>query len=187
MFEKTLDVFEQMPFSPDDIISIILFKTCTQLSNERALKLGKNVFNQLPKKFYKNSALITSTLHMLMNFGDTTNAEKLFNDIDRKNIFYYGAMMDGYNINNEPEKCLKIFNQMQQNDIVPNVVIITLALGACSQIGSFSLCRSIVDQIPSYLLNNHRLQNTLIDAWVSSYLIEKIFFMFYHSSRQKLV
>ena len=95
MFEKTLDIFEQMPFRSNEIILIILFKTCSQLINERTLKLGRQYLNQMPKEFYKNSALLTSALHMLTKFGDITNAEKLFTRINMKDIISYGTMMQG--------------------------------------------------------------------------------------------
>src|SRR5439155_2533165 len=119
----------------DEIILIILFKTSSQLPNERAFKLCKIAFNQMPKKFYKNPSMVTSTLNMLMKFNDVTNAEKLFNEIEIKDVINYGAIMNGYNINNQPEKCLELFNQMPQKGILPDEITFLLALDACSRIG----------------------------------------------------
>ncbi|CAF1365864.1 unnamed protein product [Adineta steineri] len=165
MFEKTLNIFEEMPFHPNRVILIILFKTCSQLVNDRALKLATKIYNQMSKKYFQDSTLLTSILHMFMKYSHINNAEKVFKQIQMKNLIHYGAMINGYNINNQPEKCLKLFKELKEKNLEITEPILIMVLHACSQIGLLDICQTIFNQIPSHLLNNHRLQNTLIDMW----------------------
>ena len=95
MFEKTLDIFEQMPFCPDEVVLIILFKTCAQLADERALKIKKKFLDQMPKLLTNKTGAVNSFLHMLMTFGDISNAENIFIQMKTKDITTYGVMMRG--------------------------------------------------------------------------------------------
>ncbi|CAF3993336.1 unnamed protein product, partial [Rotaria sp. Silwood1] len=82
-----------MPFKPNEIILTILFKICSEFTNEQTFQLAKNMFNEMPKIFYKNSALCNSYIHMLMKFGEISNAENIFSQIKKKDIIHYGVMM----------------------------------------------------------------------------------------------
>ena len=95
MPEKTLDVYEQMPFSPNEVILSILFKACAQLADERALKIKKKFLDQMPTLLTNSTGALNSFLHMLMTFGDISNAERIFTQMKTKNIFTYGVMMQG--------------------------------------------------------------------------------------------
>jgi pentatricopeptide repeat protein len=168
MSERALDLFEKMNLNPDDVTYTIVFSACAQLVNDRAIKVGEKLLNQIPNHFRNNNTLMTSAIHMLFKFGDVKRAEDVFESMNNKGIISYGVMMKGYNINNEPTKCLNLFQIMKQENIVPNDTIFNLVIGACSQIGMFSLCKLIVDQIPSNSLNELYISNSLVDMWVSN-------------------
>jgi pentatricopeptide repeat protein len=167
MPEKALDLFEQITISPNDVIYTMVFSACAQLGDDRAMQIGKRLLDQVPNSFQNNNRILTSSIHMLMKFGDVKRAEQVFQMV-KKDIVTYGAMMKGYNVNNESLKCLKQFEGMKQQDIVPNDVIFNIVIGACSRIGMFSLCQSIVDQIPLHFYEKQHINNSLIDMWVSS-------------------
>jgi pentatricopeptide repeat protein len=166
MSEKALDLFEEMPFNPNDVIYTIIFNACAQLANDRAMGIGKKLLDQMPDSFRNNNIILNSVIHMLMKFGDVNNAEHIFELIKKKDIVTYISMMNGYNVNNESLKCLQHFEEMKQQDIVPNEVIFNILITACSRIGMFSICESIVDQIPPHFYDKHHINNSLIDMWV---------------------
>jgi pentatricopeptide repeat protein len=166
MFEKTLDLFEEMSFNADEAIRTIVFQACSNLLNDRSKKIGKKLLQQMRNNL-DNDRIPTSAIEMLMKFGDVKSAEDLFREMTTKDIFTYGVMIDGYNQNNQPFKSLKLFEEMKQQRIIPNEIIFNLLVGACAQLGMRSRCQSIVDQIPSNFRNNRYLQNSLIDMWVS--------------------
>src|SRR5689334_10019518 len=100
MCDKTLDLFEQIALNLNDVTYTIVFNACAQLSNDRARTIGKKLLDQIPKHFQNDNVVLTSAIDMLMRFGDVTGAEHLFQIIKKKYIITYGAMMNGYNINN---------------------------------------------------------------------------------------
>ncbi|CAF3568934.1 unnamed protein product [Rotaria sp. Silwood1] len=180
LYEKALNIFKQMPFKPNEIILIILFKICSEFTNEQTFQLAKNMFNEMPKIFYEKLSLINSYIHMLMKFGEISDSEKLFFLIENKDTTSYTVMMNGYNMNNKPEECLKIFKQMQEKNIVADEITYIIILNACSQIGLLSIYEPIVNKIPSNLLKHHRLQAILIDMWGKVGHVDKALKIFEH-------
>ncbi|CAF3062288.1 unnamed protein product, partial [Rotaria sp. Silwood2] len=144
------------------------------------------MFDEMPKTFYRKSALLNSYLHMLITFGEISNAEKFFTQIEINDSINYRVMMNGYNMNNRPEQCLNFFRQMQQKNIVADELTFTIILSACSQIGLLSICEPIVDKIPSNILNHHRLQITLIDMWMLGY-VDKALKIFEHVQKPNVM
>jgi len=167
MSDKALDLFEQISPDHDNFIYSIVFNACAQLKNDRAKKVGKKVLDQILNKSVTNNVVLNSAIHMLMSFGDVKSAEQLFESIKKNNVVSYGVMMKGYNLNNNPLKCLKLFEKMKKQDIIPDEITFSLLINACSQFSMLSRCQSIVAQIPSYLYNNQLICNALIDMWVS--------------------
>ena len=167
MTEKALDLFERMPLAPDNVVYTIVLNACAQLANDRAKIIGKKLVDQMLNKFQHDSYLDSSAIHMLMKFGDVTGAEALFEMIKKKNTVLYGAMMKGYNINNDPLQSLYLFHEMKRQNIKPDEIIFVLLIGACSQIGMLSICQSIVAQIPAHFYKKNHIINSLIDMWAS--------------------
>jgi len=166
MCEKALDLFEQTPVNSDVTYSII-FKACTQLKNDRGKNVGEKLLDQILNKPVTNQVVLCSAIQMLMSFGDVTRAEYSFELIKEKDAVSYNAMMNGYNLNNEPLKCLKLFEEMKQQDVVPDEITFILLIGACSQIAILPVCQSVVAKIPLHLYNEQRIGTALIDMWAS--------------------
>jgi hypothetical protein len=94
MPEKALDLFEQMHIDPEDATYAMVFSACAQLSDDRALRTGKQLLDKMPNTFLNNNVILNSAIHMLMKFGDVERAEHIFQMVN-KNIVTYGAMIKG--------------------------------------------------------------------------------------------
>ncbi|CAF1553200.1 unnamed protein product, partial [Rotaria sordida] len=151
MNDKALDLFEQMPLNPNNVIHIIVFNACAQILNDRGEEIGRKLLDQIPKHFHNDNALLNSAIDMLMKFDDVQSAEKLFRTIKKKNIVTFGAMMNGYNINNEPFKCLQLLEEIKQHGFILDECVSAILINACARLGVISTCQSVIDQIPSYL------------------------------------
>jgi pentatricopeptide repeat protein len=165
--EKALDLFDQVSSMLNAKLYTIMYSTCAALSDDRAIKLGKQLLHNMPKMFEVDSIVMGSAIHMLMRFGEVQEAECLFSQIKQPNAASYGAMMNGYNLNSEPRKCLKLFEEAKRQKIKLDERIYASLVGAYSRIGMISMCRNIVEQIPKESLNSHQVNNSLIDMWVS--------------------
>ncbi|CAF4969389.1 unnamed protein product [Rotaria sp. Silwood1] len=176
-YEKVFDLYEEMNIKPDDIIYIIVLNACAGLSNYRAMNIGKQILQKICNKWQNNKIILTSGIDMLMNFGNVNDAENLFRSIQKKDIIAYGAMMNGYNMNNQLLKCFELFEELKQN-LVPDEIIFNILIGTCAQIGLLSRCKFIFNQIPLHMQHQQRIQNALINMWGKSGSIDKAYDVF---------
>ncbi|CAF1650844.1 unnamed protein product, partial [Rotaria magnacalcarata] len=165
MFEKALDLFEQIDIELDDVTYTIVFNACAKLCNDRAMKIGKKLLAKMPENYRNNNIISTSAIDMLMKFGDVESAERFFRSIKAKGADIHGALMNGYNLNGESWKCFKIFEEMKEKNIIPDEIGWNILIGACSKSGMLHHCQYIVNQIPLNIQNKIRIQTGLIDMW----------------------
>ncbi|CAF2112326.1 unnamed protein product [Rotaria magnacalcarata] len=173
MTEKVFDLLDEMEIKPDSFTLAILFKACAELANDRAIKIGRKLLDEMPENYRNNNAVLNSAMHMLMKFGDMQSAERIFRLNKRKDIITYGALMKGNNLNDESSKCFKILEEMRHEGIVPNVFTWNILIGACSQIGMIHRCEYIIDRIPLDIQSKRQIQNSLIDMWGKCGSVEK--------------
>jgi pentatricopeptide repeat protein len=145
----------------------IMYTACAALGNAKAIELGTQLIRQMPTGFLDNSIVMGSAIHMLMRFGEVQEAERLFSQMKKRDATSYGVMMNGYNINSEPRKCLKLFEEAKRQKIKLDERVYASLVGAHSRIGMISMCREVVKQISTEALNSSRVQNCLIDMWVT--------------------
>ena len=101
MADRTLDLFEQMSVNPNNIIHTIVFNACAQLANERSIRIGKELLNQISHVLPTDNVLSNSAVHMLMRFRDIQDAERVFELIKEKTVVTYGAMMQGNDVSSQ--------------------------------------------------------------------------------------
>ena len=166
--ERTLDLFEEISCRADDTIRTVAFSACADLCNDRAVRMGKKLLDQLSGDSSDKVVLINSAIHMLMTFGEVALAERHFSRITEHDAYTFGVMMNGYNMNEAPHKCLTLFQQLKQKSIACNDAIHISLISACAQIGIRSICRRTVDQIHLPANSNPMLKNCLIDMWAST-------------------
>jgi hypothetical protein len=192
--EKAIDLYHQIR-TPNDIILILFFTACADLRTPEALKSVMTVFSTLPKSSLSNPLLLTSLLDALMKCGDVRSAELFFDRSTRKVLSMYGAMMkgitelndcslrcslSGYTLNEMAIKAVKLFYEIEEkrserpmspeknnahveSDWIPYLCVVN----ALSKIGDLSMSEAIAAKIPPSFLRILRLQNALIDMWVS--------------------
>lgn len=162
MPERAIELFEHVD-KADVIIYTIFFNACAQLANDKGLTLGKKVFSRLPTQFRQSPKILSAIFNLYVQCADVPSAEELFGRLDC-DVISYGSLMKLFNNDGQPEKTLRLFEQMKdEGKITPNEIIFTLLLGACSQIGDLSLAEQIAAQIP---FRNTFIDVSLIDLWV---------------------
>jgi pentatricopeptide repeat protein len=73
-----------------------------------------------------------------MKFGDVQYAENLFQKIKKKDIVTYGAMMNGFNINNKSLKCLQLLEEIKQHGLILNETVSIILINACARLSMLS-------------------------------------------------
>ncbi|CAF3240268.1 unnamed protein product [Rotaria socialis] len=161
--QRAIDLFFQIK-KPSKAILRIFFNACAQLQTENALTVGKNVFDQLAIDSNESKDVLNMALNIFIKCGDLKSAECLFNRIDRT-IICYGSMMKLYNIKDQPEKTLELFQRMKQETLIPDEICYVLLIDALSKIGDLSLGQSFLCGMPKHFLSNSWIQVALIDIW----------------------
>ncbi|CAF2089829.1 unnamed protein product [Rotaria magnacalcarata] len=95
MAGKVLDLFDEMKIEPNHFTLSILFNACAVLNNNRAMRTGKKLLDEMPENYRNHNAISTSAINMLMKFGDVETAQRIFRSIKVKDIISYNAMMKG--------------------------------------------------------------------------------------------
>jgi pentatricopeptide repeat protein len=165
--EKALDLFPEATSMLDSKLYTIMYSTCAALSDDRAIAMGQQLLRSMPKMLQDDPIAMGSAIHMLMKFGEVQEAEGLFSQIKQPNAAVYGVMMNGYNMNSELRKCLRLFEEAKRQIVKIDERIYVSLIGAYSRIGMLSMCQEVVGQISTEALNSSRVQNSLIDMWVS--------------------
>ncbi|CAF2852964.1 unnamed protein product [Rotaria sp. Silwood2] len=174
---KAIDIFNKIK-NPDQVVVIVLFNACAQLQNDKALNVIKKVFQEIPRDFHLNPRILTSLFDALIKCNDCSSAEIIFSKMKKKTTESYGNVMSGFNKENNPEKTYYLFNQMKIDGIERNFVIFLCVIKALSQIGDYSRCQLVIEQIPKSFINNNQIQNALVDMWGKTGYVdqaEKIF------------
>ncbi|CAF0973415.1 unnamed protein product [Rotaria sordida] len=173
MPEKALDLFEQIELNLNNFAYTIVFNACAELANDRAMKIGRKLLDEMPENLRNDNVVLNSAIHMLMKFGDIQNAENVFQSIKKKDTSTYGALMNGYNMNGLSRKCFKILEEMLEENIFPDEIIWNILIGACSKIRLLRRCQYIINQIPLEIQNKKPIQISLIHMWGKCASIEK--------------
>lgn len=155
-----------MSLEPDAVLLTILFDACAGLLNEQAKLRGRKALEHLPRAFLADDLLMISAIGMLMKFGDVAQAEELFSHVPHPSLVLVGVMLNGYKVNNQPKKCLKLVQQLVQRNMVPDEPIALLLVNACSKIRLRPTCRRMMQLIPEHLQKEPRMISSMIDMWV---------------------
>lgn len=84
-----------MKIKPNEFNFTVLFNACGVVGSDRAKKIGKKLFDEMPDGYRNNIIVLNSAIDMLMKFSDVQSAEEVFKSMKTKDIFTYGAMMKG--------------------------------------------------------------------------------------------
>ena len=170
MPEKVLELYPQMNVELNPVISTLLFNACAKLTTPQAIELGEKVLTRMPHSYFSNTIVIGSAIDMLMRFRQVPRAEDLFSRMKKRDVSTYGVMIHGFYLNEQPHRCLQLFHVLQQQRMPIDESISMSMVGACSQLGIQSTCRSVVDQLPMRLKESIRVKTAMVSMWVGIFL-----------------
>ncbi|OVA16362.1 Pentatricopeptide repeat [Macleaya cordata] len=115
----------------DKVSFKIVLPACSQL---RAIRLGKSVHAHIIiSGFSSDLILVTAVLHMYAKCGNLEIAEKIFEELQQKDVVSWNAMISGYSKTGQLEMVLKFFHRMQvESSVSPSFVTVLVTLQACA-------------------------------------------------------
>ncbi|XVE66671.1 hypothetical protein DITRI_Ditri08aG0097100 [Diplodiscus trichospermus] len=137
VFQLLGEFWEEEATIPDGLVLMSVLGACALLA---ALDLGKQTHGyilrvgiEMDEKFF------SSMIDMYSKCGDIAYAEKMFQKVNVKDSVIYNVMMAGYAHHGHESKVFRLFEEMLQQGIRPDVVTFVALLSACRHCGLVEL------------------------------------------------
>ncbi|KAJ8900310.1 hypothetical protein K2173_024950 [Erythroxylum novogranatense] len=134
---EALKLFREMQltssFEPDEVTIVSILPAIADLG---ALELGRWVHKYVcSKKLDRTTNVCTALVDMYAKCGEVSKARKIFDEMARKEIITWNALINGLAINGRANEALEVFFEMQREGIKPNDVTMLAVLSACNHGG----------------------------------------------------
>ncbi|XP_068656296.1 pentatricopeptide repeat-containing protein At4g16835, mitochondrial [Aristolochia californica] len=121
--------------NPSTFSSVLL--ACSELS---AVTLGKQIHQFIYKSpLYLNTTCGTSLLSMYCKFGVLQDASKMFEEMPRRDVVTWNAMISGFAQHGIGKKAIELFDEMRLVGNKPNWITFVGVLLACNHAGLVKL------------------------------------------------
>ncbi|KAL9248380.1 hypothetical protein vseg_021707 [Gypsophila vaccaria] len=134
---KALALFHQMilEVKPNSVTVINILSSCTDIAS---LPLGQCLHAYTVRRNYFggfNLTLANALLSMYARCGSLQKAERIFKNMQRKNLSSWNALIAGYGLNGQVNEALQAFSVMSKDGFRPNGRSFLSILAACSHSG----------------------------------------------------
>ncbi|KAG8369255.1 hypothetical protein BUALT_Bualt15G0132500 [Buddleja alternifolia] len=171
------------PCNPDALTFSFFLKACARaLAGTEAFQMHARV---LKSGCDADVLLQTTLLDSYAKCGDLNNARKLFDEMSKRDIASWNALISGLAQGNRPYEALKLFNKMREGNngdrsvMMPNEVTVLGALSACSQLGAIKEGDKVYDYIKRNCLDENVIVcNAVIDMYAKCGLVEQAYSVF---------
>ncbi|XP_058212174.1 pentatricopeptide repeat-containing protein At4g14820 [Rhododendron vialii] len=133
---EALELFNQMQvrrIKPDKVTMLIVISACAHLG---ALKHAKWIHEYVNRHGFGGDLRVNNALiDMYAKCGSLEGAIEVFDGMSRKNVVTWTGMITALAIHGEAVNALKLFYQLENENIKPNEVTFVSVLYACSHSG----------------------------------------------------
>ncbi|EFC47230.1 predicted protein, partial [Naegleria gruberi] len=125
----TVKKMESLNLKPDGFIYSTLISMCGEM---KQIDIGKQLHKTVKEKGLSNIYINTSLIHMYCGFGMLDEASEIFYNLEKKDLAAWNAIIHGYGTNNQPQRSLELFQEMQELKVAPDNQTFVCLLDACS-------------------------------------------------------
>ncbi|XP_068661077.1 pentatricopeptide repeat-containing protein At1g34160-like [Aristolochia californica] len=154
----------QQACRPDALTCSFALKACARMLG---LFEGREIHGQFIRFGFEADVLLqTTVIDLYAKCGHLDQAQQLFDEMPRRDVPTWNALITGLAQGSRPRDALSLFNQMRGSGVVPNEITVIGALSACSQLGGASEGNSVHGYISEARFDtNTRVCNALIDMY----------------------
>ncbi|KAK2989756.1 hypothetical protein RJ640_030249 [Escallonia rubra] len=165
-WEEVVELFHsmlEMDVGFDEVTLISVLAACGRLAE---LELGEWIGKHIEANGLEgNTTLMTSLVDMYAKCGCVDTARRLFDQMARRDVVAWSAMISGYSQASRCKEALLLFHEMQKANVEPNEVTMVSALSSCAVLGALETGK----WVHSYIKKNLKLTATLGTALVVFY------------------
>ncbi|KAI3502060.1 hypothetical protein L1887_30091 [Cichorium endivia] len=134
--KETLSLFDEMKFAgvrADEFTVVSVLSAIGQLG---VLDQGLHLHLYIKEQGIKiNSIVATALINMYVKCGNITEASKIFNSMQSKDILAWNTMLIGMGMHGHANDAQNLFKQMQDEGVTPNDMTFVAILGAFRHAG----------------------------------------------------
>eukprot|EP01018_Ginkgo_biloba_P039368 Gb_08569 [translate_table: standard] len=135
-YDEALKLFHQMELEgmkPNSVTVASVLPACARLG---ALQHGKEIHYYMTRSGFELDVFVCNALlDMYAKCGSIESAREVFDNMIKRDVISWTAMIAGYGMHGHGEDALTLFNQMQQIGIKPDQITFVAVLSACSHAG----------------------------------------------------
>lgn len=167
-----------------DLMTMTSVITACELLGDK--DLGREIHGYVMRmEFGRDASVCNSLIQMYSSVGFIKEAEKVFSQIECKDVVSWTAMISGYENSLLAEKALYTYKMMEMDGIMPDEITLASALCACSCLEELDMGVALhVVAKQTGLISYVIVSNTLIDMYSKCKNIDKALEVF-HSIRDK--
>ncbi|XP_047150548.1 pentatricopeptide repeat-containing protein At1g34160 [Vigna umbellata] len=129
--------------------------------------------------FEADILLLTTLLDVYAKTGDLHAAHKVFDNMQKRDIASWNAMISGLAQGSRPNEAIGLFNRMKEEGWRPNEVTVLGALSACSQLGALKHGQIIHAYVVDEKLDTNVIVcNAVIDMYAKCGFVDKAYSVF---------
>lgn len=138
-WKEAVDLFHYMLEMDAKFDEVTLISVLTACGRVGALELGEWIKEYIEANRLKgNATLITALIDMYAKCGHVDTARSLFDQMSRRDVVAWSAMISGYNQASRCKEALSLFHDMQKANVEPNEVTMVSVLSSCAELGALS-------------------------------------------------
>lgn len=136
-WREIVDLFNEMRdlgVKFDEVTLINVLMACGRLAD---IELGGLISEYMEEKELNgNVKLMTAVVDMYAKCGHVDKARRLFEQMNRKDVVAWSAMISGYSQARRCKEALGVFHDMQMANVLPNEVTMVSVLSCCAVLGA---------------------------------------------------
>jgi pentatricopeptide repeat protein len=168
----------------DALTCSFVLKACARvLARLESIQIHTHIVR---KGFIADALLGTTLLDVYAKVGDIDSAEKVFDEMVKRDIASWNALISGFAQASKPTEALSLFKRMEIDGFKPNEISVLGALSACAQLGDFKEGEKIHGYIKVERFDmNAQVCNVVIDMYAKCGFVDKAYLVFESMSCRK--
>ncbi|KAL4202591.1 hypothetical protein AMTRI_Chr02g221900 [Amborella trichopoda] len=164
-FDCALSLFAEMRETgsrPDNATMLSVLSAAVEAAD---IEMANKLLDYLDVCFSSKSfSLLTTVMNLHAKFGRLREARQVFDEMPKRDVVVWNAMIGGYAQNQKPSKALELFREMQSKGVEPDEMTLVSVLSSCGQLGALALG----EWVHSYIKRNC----VKLDIFLSTSLVD---------------
>ncbi|KAL3835244.1 hypothetical protein ACJIZ3_009980 [Penstemon smallii] len=136
-WEEVVGLFKRMLEMDIEFNKVTLISVLTACGRLGDLELGEWIYEYaVVNGLMGSDILVTSLVDMYARCARVDNARSLFDNMSKRDVVAWSAMISGYTQSNQCKEALALFQDMQNENVEPNEVTMVSLLSSCAALGA---------------------------------------------------